>query len=141
MIDDDFESVFRKMMEQFREAFGQLPEGNGTFRSWSGSFVNDPLEQNIEQHNDEAHVEEIDLGNSVMFLVQGQFSSDFVPKVKVNGEEIIVKIGSNKQDIHLHPGFNVDQEMSTVSYRNGVIEITAVRSEEQETSEGYLRIE
>ncbi|MGY5864786.1 MAG: hypothetical protein RTV41_09290 [Candidatus Thorarchaeota archaeon] len=139
MIDDDFESVFRKMMEQFREAFGSLPEGSGTFRSWSGSFVNEPFEQNIEQHEDEQQVEKIDLGDSVLFLIQGHFDSE--PEVKVEGDQITVKLGIGIPFIGLEPGFPVDLEKSNASYRNGVIEINVVKAESHQESDGYLKIE
>ena len=141
MIDDDFEAVFRRMMEQFREAFGNLPEGSFTIRSWDGSIVDRPLEPTIEQRSDEPQVEKIDLGDSVLFVIQGHFGSDFEPEVKVIGEELIVRVGLDTPDIHLHPRFNVDRERSTVSYRNGVIEITVVKSENPEANEGLLRIE
>jgi hypothetical protein len=141
MIDDDFESVFRKVLERFSEAFESLPEGSGVIRSWSGSFVNEPLEQNIEQHSDEPQIEKIDLGDSVLFLIQGHFDSTYEPEVKVEGEKITVKSGPEMQDIHLNLEFMVDREKSTVSYRNGVIEITVVKTESLDATEGYLRIE
>ena len=81
MIDDDFESVFRKMIEQVREAFESMPEGSGSYRSWSGSFVNEPLEKNIERKN-EPFVEKIDLGDSVLFIIEGQFDTANEPEVK-----------------------------------------------------------
>lgn len=140
MIDDDFESVVRKFLEQFMESFGGMPEGSFSIRSWEDSTVNGPLEQNIERQNDEPQVEKIDLGDSVLFLIQRQFDSNFEPEVKVDGEEITVKTDSGK-DIILQPGFIVDREKSTVSYRNGVIEITVVKTDNPITSEGHLRIE
>jgi len=78
-------------------------------------------------------------GAELTFFIEGQFDSIYEPEVRVNGEEIIVD--PENYDIHLHPGFNVDQEKSTVSYRNGIIEIIAVKSESTNVSEGILRIE
>ena len=139
MIDDDFESVFRKMMEQFRDAFGSLPEGSGTYRTFSGSFTNEPLDQNVEQRNDDPQVEKIDLGDSVLFLIQGYFDSE--PEVKVEGEKITVTLGQGNPNIAIKPGFPVDLEKSNASYRNGVIEINAVKAESHQESDGYLKIE
>ena len=139
MIDDDFESVFRRMMEQFREAFGSLPESSGTFRTWSGSFVNEPLDQNVEQSNDEPHVEKIDLGDSILFIIQGYFESE--PEVNVEGEKITVKLGIGIPHVGLEPGFPIDLEKSNASYRNGVIEINVVKADSHQESDGYLKIE
>ncbi len=141
MIEDDFESVLRKMLEQFMEAFDTFSEGNGTIKSWTGSFVNEPLESTIEPMNNEPNVEKIDLGDSILFLIQGHFDSAVEPRVKVEGQNIIVTFGSETKDIQVESGFPIDLEKSNVSYRNGVIEITAVKAENYNESEGYLKIE
>ncbi|MFW9926024.1 MAG: hypothetical protein ACFFDM_04570 [Candidatus Thorarchaeota archaeon] len=139
MIDDDFESVFREMMEQFMKAFGSFPEGNGIFRSWSGSFITEPFDSEIEPRKNEPNVEKIELGDSVIFLIQGHF--DFDPTVKVDGKKITVKTGSEYEDVVLETDFLVDIKRSKMSYRNGVIEITAMKTESLSESEGYLKIE
>ncbi len=140
MIDDDFESVVRRMLEQFMETFDAFPEGNVTIRSWTGSFGNEPLEPEIEPKSDEPIVEKIDLGDSVIFLIQGHFDPSVEPKVKVDGENITVKLGHETQDINLEPGFPIDLEKSNISYRNGVLEIVAIRAENHDESDGYLKI-
>ncbi|MFW9807851.1 MAG: hypothetical protein ACFFE6_00595 [Candidatus Thorarchaeota archaeon] len=139
MIDDDFESVFRKMMEQFMEAFGGMPEGNFSIRSWNGSIVDGPLDTQIAPKNDEPLVEKIDLGDSVLFLIQGSFESE--PKVKVDGTNLTIETGSGTQNVELDAGFPVDLEKSNVSHRNGVIEITAIKAENPEENRGFLKIE
>ena len=139
MIDDDFESVFRRMIEQFMDAFGDMPEGSFSIRSWNGSTVNGPLETEIEPKKIEQEFEKIDLGDSVLFLIQGDFDEDL--KIRVDGKNIIVQMGLERADINLETDFHIDLEKSNVSYRNGVIEITAVKTENQNESEGYLRIE
>ena len=141
MIDDDFESVFRKMMEQFMEAFGGIPEGNMTFRSWNGSMVNEPLDSQVEPTRDEPLVEKIDLGDSVLILIEGQTDIENTP-VKVSGTTIIVQLGSERKEVVVDVGFQVDLEKSNVSHRNGVMEISAVKTESEDTgsNDGVLKI-
>ncbi|MFX1484637.1 MAG: hypothetical protein ACFFCP_15775 [Promethearchaeota archaeon] len=140
MIDDDFETVFRKMMESFMETFGAFPDGKGTIRSWTGSFdLETPLDTDVSSESGEPIVEKIDLGDSILFLIQGHFDSD--PEVRVNGQKITVKLAPETQDIALETGIPVDLKRSSVSNRNGVLEINAVKAENKEVSEGYLKIE
>jgi HSP20 family molecular chaperone IbpA len=127
------------MMEQFMDAFGDMPQGSFSIRSWNGSTVNGPLETEIEPKTNEPEVEKIDLGDSVLFLIQGNFEIE--PKVSVEGSKITVQLESEREDITLETEFQIDLEKSNVSYRNGVIEITAVKTDDQNKSEGYLRIE
>ena len=142
MIDDDFETVFRKMMEQFMEAFGGMPEGSMTFRSWNGSIVNEPLDKKVEPTSDEPLVEKIDLGDSVLILIEGQNNFEN-PSVKVAGSTIVVQSGSESTEINIEVGFPIDLEKSNVSHRNGVIEISAVKNDSEDTGEndGFLKIE
>jgi len=140
MIDDDFESVVRRMIEQFMETFDTFPEGNVTIRSWTGSFANEPLASEIEPKSDEPIIEKIDLGDSVIFLIQGHFDNSVEPVVKVDGENLRIKLGFETQDITLQPGFPIDLEKSDISFRNGVLEIVAIRAENHDESDGYLKI-
>ncbi|MHA1963807.1 MAG: hypothetical protein ACW97G_04410 [Candidatus Thorarchaeota archaeon] len=142
MIDDDFESVFRRMIEHFMEAFGGMPEGNMTIRSWNGSMVNEPLDRQVEPMREEPLVEKIDLGESVLILIEWQTESE-TPSVKVSGSTIVVQLGPERKEISVDVGFQIDLEKSNVSHRNGVIEISAVKTESDSTSsnDGFLKIE
>ena len=142
MIDDDFESVFRRMIEQFMEAFGGIPEGNMTLRSWNGSIVNEPLDRKVEHKSDEPLVEKIDLGDSVLILIEGQNTFEN-PSVKVSGSTIVVQVGPESKEIPVELGFPIDLEKSNVSHRNGVIEISAVKRDSEDTTrnDGFLKIE
>ena len=142
MIDDDFESVFRKMIEQFMESFGGIPEGNMTIRSWNGSIVNEPLDRKVEPKSVEPLVEKIDLGESVLILIEGQNDHENL-SVKVSGPSIVVQIGPERTEINVEVGFPIDLEKSNVSHRNGVIEISAVKTESEDTggNDGFLKIE
>ena len=142
MIDDDFETVFRKMIEQFMEAFGGMPEGSMTIRSWDGSIVNEPLEQRIEPNRDEPVVEKIDLEDSVLILIEVPNDTED-PSVKVVGTNVVVQLGPERKELAVDAGFQIDLEKSNVSHRNGVIEITAVKAESEDShgSDGFLKIE
>ncbi|MFX1561573.1 MAG: hypothetical protein ACFFBL_13370 [Promethearchaeota archaeon] len=142
MIDDDFESVFRKMIEQFMEAFGGLPEGSMTFRSWNGSIVNEPLETQVEPQSNEPSVEKIDLGDSAIILVEW-LNDHETPTVKVSGSMVTIQLGPEKEEINVDVGFHVDRERSNVSHRNGVLEISVVKTDVEDTSDndGFLKIE
>ncbi|MHA2396719.1 MAG: hypothetical protein ACXAC0_08445 [Candidatus Thorarchaeota archaeon] len=142
MIDDDFESVFRRMIEQFMEAFGGMPEGNMTVRSWNGSMVNEPLDTQVEPKVNEPLVEKIDLEGSVLILIEGLNVLEN-PSVKVSGTNIFVQLGPESKEINVAVGFQIDLEKSYVSHRNGVMEISVVRTEDEDASsnDGFLRIE
>ena len=142
MIDDDFESVFRKMIEQFMEAFGGMPEGSMTFRSWNGSMVNEPLDNQVEPKMNEPIVEMIDLGESVLILIEDLEDSQN-PSVKVTGSTIVVQTSPERKEISVDVGFQIDLEKSNVSHRNGVIEISAIKTESEDISgnDGFLKIE
>jgi hypothetical protein len=61
--------------------------------------------------------------------------------VKVNGENITVKLDNETQSMNLEPGFLIDLEKSNISNRNGVIEIVVFRAENQEENRGYLKLD
>ena len=142
MIDDDFESVFRKMIEHFMGSFGGIPEGNMTLRSWNGSSVNEPLDEQVESMSDEPLVEKIDLGESVLILIDGQNDTEN-PSVEVSGSTIVVQLGPARKEINIEVGFQIDLEKSNVSHRNGVIEITVAKNDSEDTAsnDGFLEIE
>ena len=142
MIDDDFESVFRKMIEQFMEAFGGMPEGNLRIRSWNGSTVNDPLDTQIEPIMDEPIVEKIDFGDNALILLEWQNESES-PTVRVSGSTVVIQLGPERKEISVDVGFQVNQEKSNVSHRNGVLEISVTKTEVEDASgnDGFLRIE
>ncbi|MGD9396218.1 MAG: hypothetical protein PVJ05_07310 [Candidatus Thorarchaeota archaeon] len=142
MIDDDFESVFRKMIEQFMEAFGGVPEGNIEIRSWNGSIVNEPLDTQIEPNSDEPIIEKIDLGNSMLILIEWQNDYE-TPTVRVSGSIVTIQLSPERNEINVDVEFHIDQEKSNVSHRNGVLEISVAKAEGEVTgaSDGFLKIE
>jgi hypothetical protein len=142
MIDDDFESVFRKMIEQFMEAFGGMPEGNMRIRSWNGSMVNESLDTQIEPMSDEPIVEKIDLGDSMLILIE--WLNDYeTPTVRVSGSIVTIQLSPERNEINVDVEFHVDLEKSNVSHRNGVLEISVAKLEGEVTdaNDGFLKIE
>ena len=142
MIDDDFESVFRRMIEQFMEAFGEMPEGSFGLRTWNGSVVNGPLDTEVELNNNEPKVERIDLGDRALILIE--WSEDIeTPTVKVAGSNVTVQTGPDRKEISVEVGFQISLEKSNVSHRNGVTEISVVKTESENTDDhdGFLKVE
>ncbi len=141
MIDDDVESEFRRMIEQFMKAFG-IPEGSMRVQSWTGSNIFESAETEIEPMSDEPIVEKIDLGESALILVDGLHDTD-TPTVKVSESKIIVQLSPDRKEIDIEVGFQIDLEKSNVTYRNGVLEISAIKNENIKSKEnsGFLKIE
>ncbi|MFW9974856.1 MAG: hypothetical protein ACFFDQ_06310 [Candidatus Thorarchaeota archaeon] len=141
MIDDDVESEFKRMIEQFMKAFG-IPEGSMTIRSWNGSNVYQSPETEIQPVNEEPNVEKIDLGESTLILIDGLHDTD-TPTVKVSGSKIIVQISPDRKEIDIEVGFQIDLKKSIVTNRNGVLEISAIKAENIKIKEnsGFLKIE
>ncbi len=142
MIDDDFESVFRKMIEQFMDAFGSMSEGSVRIKSWNGSNVNDLYETQIDPQNDEPVVEKIDFDDSTLILVEERNETE-VPQIKISGSRITLRYDQKGHEFDVEVGFHIDLEKSKATQRNGVLEITAVKSNDDGVSanDGYLRIE
>ncbi|MHA3962811.1 MAG: hypothetical protein AM325_004650 [Candidatus Thorarchaeota archaeon SMTZ1-45] len=140
MIDDDFESVFKRMIEELMGTFG-MPMDNIRLRSWNDSFVDEPPEVQIDSMSDEPLVEKIDLGDGVLIVIDGLNDLED-PKVKVAESTIFVQPGLGKKEVTIEVGFPIDLEKSTASHRNGVIEITAVKANSniKNISDGFLRI-
>ena len=65
------------------------------------------------------------------------------PSVKVTGSTIVVQTSPERKEISVDVGFQIDLEKSNVSHRNGVIEISAIKTESEDISgnDGFLKIE
>jgi HSP20 family molecular chaperone IbpA len=142
MIDDDFESVFRRMIDQFMESFGAMPKGSIRVRSWNDSFVDETPKTQIDPMSDEPLVEKIDLEDGDLIVIDRLNDvEDF--KVKVAESKIFVQHSPDRKEITIEVGFPIDLEKSTASYRNGVLEITAIKANTnvKNISDGFLRID
>ncbi|MFW9963973.1 MAG: hypothetical protein ACFFCX_10440 [Candidatus Sifarchaeia archaeon] len=141
MIDDDFESVFKRMIEQFMSAFG-IPEGNIRIESWNDSMVKEPLATQIVPNSDEPIIEKIDLGDSMLILIEGQMEIE-TPNIRVSGSTIFIQLSPSSKEIKIEVEFLIDLEKSNVSHRNGIMEISVVKaeSESRAKTDGFLKVD
>ena len=141
MIDDDFESVFRRMFEHLMKSMGPISDGEGTISYWSGSTFGNPDVGETTPPSDELHAEVIDLEDKVLFLVQMETEGTLVDvKVEDRTMKVYDQIEGNETVFDLD--FNVDIDNSRVSLRNGILEIELKKAVSKNgPKEGYLRIE
>jgi hypothetical protein len=142
MIDDDFESVFRKMIEHFMETFGEMPEGNMDFRVWNGSIVNEPIDAQIEHNDDSPLVEKIDLEEGALILIDWRDDVDS-PSVRISGSTVFAQASPEKKEISVDVGFLIDIDRSKVSHRNGITEISVAKTDRlvKGKTDGFLNVE
>lgn len=142
MIDDDFESVFRKMIEHFMEAFGEMPEGNMNVRVWNGSIVNEPIDAQVEHNDDTPLVEKIDLEEGALILIEWRDDIDS-PSVRISGSKVFAQAVPDKKEITVDVGFLIDIDGSKVSHRNGITEISVAKADPlvKSKTDGFLNVE
>ncbi|MFX1603277.1 MAG: hypothetical protein ACFFCK_07305 [Promethearchaeota archaeon] len=127
MIDDDeFQKIFRKMMEQFFGTFG-VPNGSNGIGGFWEEQAEDLHESEIDLTDQGSHIERIEL-DDVVILVIGGCSSDDDIAVRVLGSNASLTIGSSTTE-HETP-FQIDPEKSVVSCRNGIAEVKLVKADE-----------
>ncbi len=123
MIDDEFESVFRKMIENLMGAIGEMSDGNTTVRYWTSSNFGfpSPIEE-TPGNDEESNAEIIELDDKVLVVLNVE-SAGFVPSVKIEGKSLIVTNEIEDKETILDLDFPVDVNNSKASYRNGILEI------------------
>ncbi|MFX1265722.1 MAG: hypothetical protein ACFFH0_10115 [Promethearchaeota archaeon] len=137
MIDDDeFQKIFRKMMEQFFGTFGVPNGSNGTRGFWEEQ-AEDLHESEIDLTDQGSHIERIEL-DDVVILVIGGCSSDDDIAVRVLGSNASLTIGSSTTE-HETP-FQIDPEKSVVSCRNGIAEVKLVKADESSSVNNEKRV-
>lgn len=142
MIDDEFETVFRRMIEHLMGAIGQFHDGNTTIRYWTSSNFDLPNEVEDAPIEDESDAEIIDLDEKVL-VIANLGNTGFVPSVRVEGKKLIVENEIDDKDMILDLDFYVDVNNSHASYKNGVLEVELKKAEDGSdvVSEGYLNYE
>ncbi len=142
MIDDEFESVFRKLFESLMNSMGPIPEGTATVQYWTNSkFGGQGMANNIAEVNKEIQAEVIDLDDRVLFLVEVGYEDELID-VKVEGRTLRVfdQVEGNETVFDLD--FDVDIENSRASCRNGILEIELKKTDNTDSkNEGYLEVE
>ena len=128
MIDDKFDEMIRQMLNHFfSDAFQISPEGNGQIKFVASNRTNYDLHQDSEQDEKSPNIERIDLGDSLLIIVES-------PDVqggsitKLIGRELILSLDSNEgKELRLEIPCDVDIDKSTMSVRNGVIELRLMK--------------
>ncbi|MHA1137360.1 MAG: hypothetical protein ACTSSE_12825 [Candidatus Thorarchaeota archaeon] len=141
MIDDEFETVFRRLFESLMNSMGQMIDGETTARYWTRSGLGGPGMTDIPETDYEMQAEVIDLEDRVLLLFEVG-SEDEIIDVKVEGRTLSVfnQVDGNETIFDLD--FDVDIEDSRTSYRNGILEIELKKAEDQDgPREGYLKID
>jgi hypothetical protein len=129
------------MLEQlFGGSINLSPRGRGEFGFSTKGFRRNELEFNADQRVAGPSVEKIDLGDRFLVIIEGYVESDS-PEVKVRGREIAL----GTDDIRIELPYAIDLEKSSISSRNGIIEMVLIKSDDHESSsdlnEGILKTE
>ncbi|MHA1863012.1 MAG: Hsp20/alpha crystallin family protein [Candidatus Thorarchaeota archaeon] len=142
MIDDEFESVFRKLFESLMNSMGPIPEGKATVQYWTNSRFGGPgMANNIVEVNKEIQAEIIDLEDRVLFLLEVKYEDELFD-VKVEGRTLKVFDQVEGIETVFDLDFDVDIENSRTSFRNGILEIELKKTEDTDVqNEGYLEID
>ncbi|MFX1416181.1 MAG: hypothetical protein ACFFC0_05180 [Promethearchaeota archaeon] len=136
MIDDDeFQKMFRKMMEQFFGAFGMPNGGNRIGGFWEGQ-AEDLHESEMDLTHEGPHIERIDLDDLIILVISGCADDDIT--VRVFGSKATLNLGSSTTE-HETP-FQIDPEKSVVSCRNGVAEVKLVKADESSSITNEERV-
>ncbi len=120
-------------------SLGALPEGSTSYSYFTGSMLNE--NDNDFKQEKEPDVERIDLEDEVLFLVNiGYDDSNY--SVKVNARSLTIVFDADEKNIEIGLDFDVDIENSSVSTRNGIMEISLKIASKGSSGEreGYLRI-
>ena len=141
MIDDEFETVFRRLFESLMNSMGQMTDGETTIRYWTSSGQSGSGMIEIPEEKKNLEAEMIDLEDKVLFLIEVGPEDELID-VKVEGRTLRVfnQVDGNETVFDLD--FDVDIENSRTSTRNGILEIELLRAKDDcGPTEGYLKIE
>ncbi|MBS3794497.1 MAG: hypothetical protein KGY80_06355 [Candidatus Thorarchaeota archaeon] len=142
---DEFDALFRKMLRQFfsgSPAFGRMM---GETHRISPQAEQGTTPRMAESDEKEHRIERIDLDDRVIIVIDNCKNSDN-PEAHIEGREVEVTLGEAASHGHeFEVPFAVDVEESKMTFRNGVVEITLVKSEKEDASsdfnEGLLKPE
>ncbi|MHA2433080.1 MAG: hypothetical protein ACXADO_07630 [Candidatus Thorarchaeota archaeon] len=137
MIDnDEFQKMFRKMLEQFFGTFGMPNDGNSIGGLWDEQ-TQGIRETEMELTHQGSHIERIELDDVVILVVDGCTSDDEMT-VRVSSNKATLTIGSRTTE-HETP-FRIDPKNSSVSCRNGVAEVKLAKADENSSTEDEERV-
>ena len=120
MIDDDFQNIFRKMIEQFfgTEFGSQMGTEEFSFKMQPMNEINNNL-----QTDKMREIEKIELEDEVLLLVDN-VSGTTEPSVAVKGKEVTIEfVDETDANLTTTIEFEADPETSFMHLTNGVLEI------------------
>ncbi|MFW9802193.1 MAG: hypothetical protein ACFFFC_06050 [Candidatus Thorarchaeota archaeon] len=139
MIDDDeFQKIFRRMIEQFFGTFGMQPGGSGIDGLWD-SPSEELDEVQFDMPHEGARVERIDLGDTVI-LVMDNCAMEEGLQVTVKGRVATLSYSPDNLFQTFETPFAIDANRSYVSCRNGVAEIRLEKDENNKESDEIERL-
>lgn len=141
MIDDEFDTVLRRLFESLMNSMGQMTDGETTVRYWTSSGLGGPGMFDIPPAETDIEAEVIDLEDKVLFLIEVG-TEDEIIDVKVEGRTLKVfnQVDGNETIFDLD--FDVDIDNSRTSCRNGILEIELKKALDTDgPREGYLKID
>ncbi|MCK5389524.1 MAG: Hsp20/alpha crystallin family protein [Candidatus Thorarchaeota archaeon] len=140
MIDDDFETVFRRLFESLMNSMGSIQDGETTVQYWSNSSFG-PGMANVPEVSEDIQAEVIDLEDRVLFLIEVGREDELID-VKVEGRTLKVFDQVEGKETVFDLDFDVDIENSRTSCRNGIVEIELKKTDDTDgQNEGYLKID
>lgn len=140
MIDDEFETVIRRLFESLMNSMGSIQDGETTVQYWSNSRLG-PGMASIPEVNEDMQAEVIDLDDRVLFLVEVGHEDELID-VKVEGRALKVFNQVEGHETVFDLDFDVDIENSRTSCRNGILEIELKKTNDTDgQNEGYLKID
>jgi HSP20 family molecular chaperone IbpA len=139
MIDDDeFQKIFRRMIEQFFGTFRMQPGGSGEYRVWD--TPSDEMDEfQLDMPDESPRVERIDLEDSVILVLDECLMKEEL-QVSVRGKAATLSYGPANLFQQFETPFNIDANRSRVSCRNGVAEIRLEKDESITKSDNIERI-
>jgi HSP20 family molecular chaperone IbpA len=141
MIDDEFEKIFRRMVEQFFGTFGTPSGGSGIDHIWDEHSDENAI--TLDVPNEGPRVERIDLEESVILIMDQCLMKEEL-QVSVRGNVATLSYSPSNLFQQFETPFVIDAERSMVSCRNGIAEIRLEKDEwniESDNSEKILRNE
>jgi HSP20 family molecular chaperone IbpA len=139
MIDDDeFQKIFRRMIEQFFGTFGMQPGGSGIDKIWD--TPSDEMDElPLDMPHEGPRVERIDLEDSVILVMDECLMKEEL-QVSVRGEVAVLSYSPMNFFQQFETPFIIDADRSRVSCRNGVAEIRLEKDESTLKSDNIERI-
>jgi HSP20 family molecular chaperone IbpA len=138
MIDDDFDKLVRSIFEQFfGNSLPTTPQDSRIRLELTPRSIEPP---EMDMSND-AHVDTIDLDNEYLVLIETS-AFPLEPEARVEGDSLYVRVNStDEKGVKVSLPRKFDLNSSSLSYKNGVVEIRLAESLRTDSyrSEGTIK--